>query len=423
MSSNSSPSRDPRSGTARGIALLEKHAAIARLQAEFLTELAEFDTAGEFVADNQVTAQAWLRHHARMDALDARRAVTAARALRDLPQTAAALAAGTVSARHVDEMATGHKRLGAHVMLEAEDTLVPLAKAAAPADVRTAVSRLEAAVEADESREERAQRIHEGRYLLLSEGLDGTVIITGRLDRAHGMLVQKAIRAGSRPNPEPGQTVDPRTAAQRQADALIEIVQTHLGSQPGVTSLRLDTTLVVDLPTLRDELDPGDGHTGISAILGTAFTAEELRYLTCTADVSVLLTATLSPHADKPAQDPEIRVAPGVPLALGRETRLATRAQLKALWVRDGGCIAPGCRNRRVQAHHVIHWSDGGLTDITTMCLLCSRHHHLLHQGGWQLEPDPDRAGRFRWRPPDGRDPVPATHATDRSPGTTRRLW
>ncbi|WP_165400228.1 HNH endonuclease signature motif containing protein [Motilibacter rhizosphaerae] len=437
MSSSSSPSRDPRSGSARGVALLEKHAAIARLQAEFLTDLAEFDAAGEFVIDNQVTAQAWLRHHTRMDALDARRAVTAARALRDLPQTAHALVAGEISVRHVDELAAGHKRLGAAVMLEAEEMLVPLAKAAAPADVRAGVARVEEAVGADESREEKAQRIHDSRYLLLSTGMDGTVIITGRLDRAHGMLVQKAIRAGSQPNPEPGQQVDPRTAAQRQADALIEIVQTHLGSQPGVTSLRLDTTLVVDLPTLRDELQPGDGHTGIAAILGTAFTAEELRYLTCTADVSVLLTATLSPHARAAAANDEragtdgavnlgglsVTVAPGVPLGLGREARLATRAQLRALWVRDGGCIAPGCRNRRVQAHHVIHWSDGGPTDITNMCLLCSRHHHLLHQGGWQLEPDPDRPGRFRWRPPDGSEPVPATHASDRNPGTTRTFW
>ncbi|RZS82665.1 hypothetical protein EV189_3060, partial [Motilibacter rhizosphaerae] len=113
----------------------------------------------------------------------------------------------------------------------------------------------------------------------------------------------------------------------------------------------------------------------------------------------------------------------GVPLALGRETRLATRAQLKALWVRDGGCIAPSCRNRRVQAHHVIHWSDGGPTHLSNMCLLCSRHHHLLHQGGWQLEPDPERPGLLRWRPPDGREPVPATHATDRNPGTTTGLW
>ncbi|RZS90810.1 uncharacterized protein DUF222 [Motilibacter rhizosphaerae] len=422
MSSSSSPSRDPRSGSPRGVALLEKQAAIARLQAEFLADLAEFDAASEFVVDNQVTAQAWLRHHARMDALDARRAVTAARALRDLPRTADALRSGSISVRHVDELAVGHKRLGAHVMLEAEDTLVPLAKAAAPADVRTAVSRLEAAVEADESREERAQRIHDSRYLLLSDGFDGCVDITGRLPRAEGLLLQRAIRAGAQPNPVPGETVDPRTAAQRQADALVEIVEAHLGSTPGVTSLRVDTTLVVDLPTLRDELQPGDGHTGISGILGTAFTAEELKYLTCTADVSVLLTATLSPHANMPEQDLEIRVAPGVPLALGRETRLATRAQLRALWVRDGGCIAPGCRNRRVQAHHVIHWSDGGATDITTMCLLCSRHHHLLHAGGWQLEPDPDRPGLFRWRPPDGRPPVPAAHAADRNPGTTTPL-
>jgi len=96
---------------------------------------------------------------------------------------------------------------------------------------------------------------------------------------------------------------------------------------------------------------------------------------------------------------------------------------MKALWLRDGGCVSPGCTNQRVHAHHIVEWQHGGDTDVGSMALVCSRDHTLLHEHGWQLEKDPDRPGLLRWRPPDGRPPLPATHAIDRNPGATTPLW
>ncbi|MFY9915902.1 MAG: HNH endonuclease signature motif containing protein [Nocardioidaceae bacterium] len=40
--------------------------------------------------------------------------------------------------------------------------------------------------------------------------------------------------------------------------------------------------------------------------------------------------------------------------------------------------------------HHRIPWSEGGPTDIHNGCLLCSFHHHLIHQGEWDLTLAPD---------------------------------
>jgi hypothetical protein len=72
-----------------------------------------------------------------------------------------------------------------------------------------------------------------------------------------------------------------------------------------------------------------------------------------------------------------------VVLDLGRTQRLPNRAQRRALMARDGGCRFPGCRERRyVEAHHVVHWVDGGPTDLDNLVLLCWRHHHALHEGG-----------------------------------------
>src|SRR4051812_27650426 len=53
---------------------------------------------------------------------------------------------------------------------------------------------------------------------------------------------------------------------------------------------------------------------------------------------------------------------------------------------RDGGCRFPGCTQRRfVEAPPVQHWTKGGLTDLANLILLCWRHHHAVHEGGYRM--------------------------------------
>ena len=78
----------------------------------------------------------------------------------------------------------------------------------------------------------------------------------------------------------------------------------------------------------------------------------------------------------------------GVPLDMGRELRNATVEQRKALKVRDGGCVFPGCgmRPEHCDAHHVAQWwRDLGTTDIKLMAFLCRHHHGVIHRKGWDL--------------------------------------
>lgn len=53
-------------------------------------------------------------------------------------------------------------------------------------------------------------------------------------------------------------------------------------------------------------------------------------------------------------------------LDLGRQVRLFTSAQSRALWMRDVQCTFPGCDTPAFwcDAHHLVHWADGGLTDL-----------------------------------------------------------
>ncbi|MEZ5372374.1 MAG: HNH endonuclease signature motif containing protein [Microthrixaceae bacterium] len=95
-------------------------------------------------------------------------------------------------------------------------------------------------------------------------------------------------------------------------------------------------------------------------------------------------------------------------LQMGRAVRVATPAQRRALRLRDGGCVFPGCDVPIgwTQVHHGIHWSDGGRSDLGNLCLLCTHHHEVSHRRGWDMVPDLDGQGRpcgmFRWTTPTG---------------------
>ena len=92
----------------------------------------------------------------------------------------------------------------------------------------------------------------------------------------------------------------------------------------------------------------------------------------------------------------------GQPLHLGRAVRHATPAQRRALGVRDGGCVFPGC-DRPVSwcdAHHLPPWDGGGQTDIDQLALLCRRHHGVTHRKGWTMAAQPDQT--FTWTTPSG---------------------
>ena len=84
--------------------------------------------------------------------------------------------------------------------------------------------------------------------------------------------------------------------------------------------------------------------------------------------------------------------APGE-LNLGRTTRVANRAQRRALGALYPSCAIPGCQVRysRTKLHHVIWWRHHGLTDLDNLLPLCVRHHQNVHHHGWTLTLTPDR--------------------------------
>jgi hypothetical protein len=94
--------------------------------------------------------------------------------------------------------------------------------------------------------------------------------------------------------------------------------------------------------------------------------------------------------------------ANGEVLNVGRQQRTANRAQRRALRAMYRNCAHPHCTVSfdRCRIHHIIAWAIGGRTDLDQLLPLCETHHHLVHEGNWQLTMTPDRI--CTWTRPDG---------------------
>ena len=92
--------------------------------------------------------------------------------------------------------------------------------------------------------------------------------------------------------------------------------------------------------------------------------------------------------------------AEGDVLDVGRKTRTIPPSIRRALAARDTSCRFPGCTARRCDAHHVVHWADGGATSLDNLVLLCRRHHRAVHEGGFEAVIRVD--GGIEFHRPDG---------------------
>lgn len=84
----------------------------------------------------------------------------------------------------------------------------------------------------------------------------------------------------------------------------------------------------------------------------------------------------------------------------GRERRLHTRAQRRALSVRHETCAAEGCQRPFAwcEVHHPHAWSEGGGTDLDNALPLCGHHHRRAHDERFTLRINEDGEAHFTRR-------------------------
>ena len=209
--------------------------------------------------------------------------------------------------------------------------------------------------------EDHLSRLRSFRLIPLENGM---LRISGQLDPEAGAVLTAALDPLSAPNPcLANGGLDPRMADQRRADALIEICRRATaagGAAPATTKAQVVVTM--NLEALTGQLR-GAGRTLDATILSP----QCVRKLAC--DASII---------------PMVLGSEGQPLDVGRTKRLVTPALLAALWARDKGCTFHGCGRppQWCDAHHIIHWVDGGPTSLANLTLTCAYHPPPRSAGG-----------------------------------------
>ncbi|MGH3713067.1 MAG: DUF222 domain-containing protein [Micromonosporaceae bacterium] len=244
--------------------------------------------------------------------------------------------------------------------------------------------------------EKRAWRRRELRFT--PDG-HGTVQVRGRLDTESAAVVQRALDPLAKPRPTDPDSADMRSPGARTADALVEVCRRALASgglpvQRGQLPQLVITVTADRLPAAAHGLPAPAGAAGVGVGVGRLDNGER---------VSPGVVRRIGCDA---AATPAVVDRGGVPLALGRTQRLFSPAQRRALILRDGGCAFPGCDRppQWTEAHHVVHWVDGGATDIDNGVLLCGYHHRVIHKGAWRVRMAGDKRPEFV--PPEYIDPT-----------------
>ena len=181
--------------------------------------------------------------------------------------------------------------------------------------------------------------------------------------------------------------LDNRSRAQKHLDGLVGGCQLALATDklPSTGGLRPQIMVTIDYRDLLNRFKDspavpadsgedlvGQQSNGAAFMYGGPIDAGTVRKIACDADII-----------------PVVLGGRGEVLNLGRARRLFTPKQRKALMARDGGCAFPGCSMpaQWTEAHHVDYWTnERGETDVNRGVLLCSFHHHLIHQGNWTID-------------------------------------
>jgi hypothetical protein len=278
--------------------------------------------------------------------------------------------------------------------LETAETELVTAAATDGADLIAVQARAwREALDADgaEPRDERIQRLRSFRVGRELE--NGLTPFSGVADPYFAALLRAALNNANRPGVIPrfrpeadrqtglsivesddGEVIesvtDPRARDQLNYDVLQGIVTAGLRSTGTKTGEMRDLAQVTAVVTMNDLHD----CTGVAWLDDVA---EPISARTCSA------LACSCGYA------PIVLGENGEPLYLGKHKRFFTEAQMRALAVRDGGCVWPGCGAPAAWAegHHVDEYEkDDGPTDIDNGVLLCRYHHHKLHRSGFQLK-------------------------------------
>ena len=314
-----------------------------------------------------------------------------------MPLFDTALQNGAVDAGHLDAIARAQRGLSDAAKAELakeQERLLAAAEGSSVdafgrtvADVARAITaELDAQTEAD--RLTRLRNNSRIKRWIDADGMHNTLV---SLDPVRDAQLDAALRAqlGSLRQRDGAADVGPEAI---KVDAFMELISTAGTFKDGHSA---DVTVIIDWKTLMNgihDLTVCETSSGVPLPVAT------IQKLCCDATIHLV---TVKDGA--------------IPLNVGTSERTATRAQRRALAAIHKTCAHPDCTVsvNHCQMHHIIPWEHNGPTDLDNLVPLCSKHHHLVHEGMWTIRLKPDRS--IVWTQPNG-DIYFDGHTTDRIP-------
>ncbi len=255
------------------------------------------------------------------------------------------------------------KRLPTEFVGRANRALAEVAPRLTPRELTQVGKRIRAHVDPDEVFRDEQDGIAKRAWRMATDQ-DGCLHIRAVIDPLNGAKIKAFLLALSKPKTVNGEK-DPRSAEQRLADAFLEAMTTamtakDLPAQGGSKAQLIVTMFLSDLAT-----NTGSGQTQDGDPISAGLMRHRLR---------------CRDHPDR------ARRRQRTPGARAGTTSRFTRPTQGPGHTRQG-CAFPGCDRPPAwtEAHHLQHWIDGGPTDLTNLVLLCVHHHHVLHEGDWQI--------------------------------------
>ena len=337
--------------------------------------------------------------------------VAVAHRIDDLPRLTTSLAEGVVSLDQVGVIAE-------KAAPGCDDHYAELAKVATVTQLRTAVKQ-EPRPEPEstpEPKREFSRVEHDGytNYRIRLPKLEAAKFDTAMASHKDGLIAdwkrdretedRRDIALGE-VDPDVALPADPAPPFPTNADAFMSLIEAGWDTETAARPHGAHTTVIAHY----------DVGSKVAALhLGPVLSDAERQLLLCDATCEVWLQR----H--------------GRPIGAGRATRTISRRLRRALEHRDTTCVVPGCgATRGLHAHHLIHWEDGGPTELHNLVLVCPYHHRLHHKRELTLIGPADQLRvTDRWgqqltsaslaRPPTG---APPHVAPCRGPSGERAQW
>ena len=337
--------------------LVELESAAGRIEAERCRRLALFADRKAHRELEYSSPSAFLVDRVKISPGRATRLVAQAQALAQMPLTASAWNAGSLSADQVRHLFTC-QMADPDTFTAHEQMLLDTVSDLSIVDTGRAVAYWRETANPSRSAADQ-EKLYGQRRLHLSQSFEGMFRLDGYLDPVAGEIVKTALDAAT-PPPADGDT---RTPAQRRADALADLCRQTLdtGQLPEQGGEKPHLLVLVGV----ERLHPTDHPAGMAESAGgTVFTQSTMNLLACDCAVTRIVFGARSDIVD-----------------VGRKTRIIPPALRRAVIARDRHCQHPGCYRpaKWCDVDHIIAWQEGGTTRLDNLQLLCRYHHRLKH--------------------------------------------